>query len=506
MKISHFYYVGVLASRVLQVNALPIKPNFEDSLQAPDDTQLTDVFHTIADQLHNLDEQATSFVDISNRNLQAPPPVQEKDKTKPKPGPKPDTKPQPQPGPSQPKPPPPAPPTKPKPEVKPPPKPEQKPPPPPPPTKPKPEVKPPSKPEQKPPPPPPPTKPKPEVKPPPKPEQKPPPPPPPTKPKPEGLDEYPFYKVENIPGAAAKVYHFFTGNGWQKTVKDLKVRKMLQTMNERGRLTVAEMQDAHTSCIGPREGFSNGKATLEGYSKDSETNIITNGGFFIHKFDAELRREIDDPPVKDPKALIGFTVGETTVAKNTVPPARVHKKYYEVLHGDDRSTLSSAPGLKNPIDQSVKELQYFAVDGSGKKIPNPPGHEDKFLRSTASHLPGTGLTTVNEPNERLATVVMPKGIKLVFAYTSERDDGVRINQLRDLINTFLQQYLGSNIGQAQQALNLDGGASIFIGLAGKGQARLLAQGGVDGALPPPNLGGVKTRDGTTMVKYRLKKS
>ena len=102
----------------------------------------------------------------------------------------------------------------------------------------------------------------------------------------------------------------------------------------------------------------------------------------------------------------------------------------------------------------------------------------RFIRSVFAHIPG-GMATVNQPNERAVLVFVGSGVKVVCSYTSRRDFGMTINEMRDVIDAFLQNFSFTGISGVQQALNLDGGASIFIGWVKNGKLRVLASGGLD---------------------------
>ena len=117
------------------------------------------------------------------------------------------------------------------------------------------------------------------------------------------------------------------------------------------------------------------------------------------------------------------------------------------------------------------------------------------------------MATVNEPNERAVLVFVGAGggVKVVCAYTSARKAGMTIGEMRDVIDAFLHNFTFTGISGVQQALNLDGGASIFIGWMKNGKLRVLASGGLEkqkaGVKDPAEL---KLRAVTTLVKHVLK--
>jgi hypothetical protein len=122
-----------------------------------------------------------------------------------------------------------------------------------------------------------------------------------------------------------------------------------------------------------------------------------------------------------------------------------------------------------------------------------------------AHIPG-GIATVNQPNERAVVVLVGGGVKVACAYTSDRKNGMTINEMRDVVSAFLQEFtFVSGIENVKQGLNLDGGASIFIGWIKNGRLRVLASGGLGANQSPgaKDLAGMKFRDVTTMVKHIL---
>lgn len=358
----------------------------------------------------------------------------------------------------------------------------------------------------------------------------------------------PYKEVEISPGSAVS-YHFYSSQDWEKNEvvkKNTKAKTVLSKMTDVGLFTAVVMHGAKTYCV----GSSTGKTDLPDFVlKDNSANnaedcIYTNGGFFITGKDKYLRAEHDGPVISDVDSLIYFSVGTTSVTKNTVSAPKAHKELYDTLVGEEGTFLECGPSLKKSVHKDDKTLQYWAKTSDGKKIANPVWKEathdatssshvvtwcdksqgwqiveqsknqngqvgsEEFVRTVFSHIPG-GVATANEQNERLVTVVMADDVKIVFAYTCRRKVGVTINDMRDLINVFLDQYLGADLSKAKTALNLDGGASIFIGLMKEGVFSVLAAGGLEGKQSEVPHGADKIkkfRDVTTMVKYPLKSS
>ncbi|EPE26289.1 hypothetical protein GLAREA_02201 [Glarea lozoyensis ATCC 20868] len=139
--------------------------------------------------------------------------------------------------------------------------------------------------------------------------------------------------------------------------------------------------------------------------------------------------------------------------------------------------------------QAIKPVRV-ATDGT-----------NEYIRSVFAHVPG-GIATANQPNERLVLVTIGDGTRVVCSYTSSRDDGLRMNEIRDVIDTFLCNFLCLGIADVEQALNLDGGGSVFVGWVKNGKLKVLASGGLDRQVPgAKDATGMWFRDVTTMVKH-----
>ncbi|EHL02794.1 hypothetical protein M7I_1133 [Glarea lozoyensis 74030] len=117
--------------------------------------------------------------------------------------------------------------------------------------------------------------------------------------------------------------------------------------------------------------------------------------------------------------------------------------------------------------QAIKPVRV-ATDGT-----------NEYIRSVFAHVPG-GIATANQPNERLVLVTIGDGTRVVCSYTSSRDDGLRMNEIRDVIDTFL----------------------VFVGWVKNGKLKVLASGGLDRQVPgAKDATGMWFRDVTTMVKH-----
>ncbi|KLU88299.1 hypothetical protein MAPG_07286 [Magnaporthiopsis poae ATCC 64411] len=246
----------------------------------------------------------------------------------------------------------------------------------------------------------------------------------------------------------ATMHQFHLAKGWEKDASvinaRISVKNVMQKMNTKGSgMFTAIILEGADTCVS-RSTAGNGLQSPLDYAKSqpkASTFLLTNGGFFVN----------DKGPKND------FSVGPTS-GKDAqyVSVPDVYRNVFGRLGGDDGSFLECGPVLKRPIDQSEDRFQYFQ---KGTKV------ETDFAK-----LPG-GTATANENNERLAMVKMGPRHRIVFAYTSLRDHGVKINDLRALMDAFLQGFLGKGIEKADLALNLDGGRSIFVGWQTNGERK-----------------------------------
>jgi len=315
--------------------------------------------------------------------------------------------------------------------------------------------------------------------------------------------------------AKATSYHFYTSREYLEDplVKGKQHFNVLEKMDPAGQFTAVVMYNAKTSIVGDADGTTTPDKYVLSKSNGAENFLVTNGGYFIHKIDPLLMDDWNGKPL-DAKTVLHQSVGQTSISKKFVAVPKVYADLYTKLEGDDKSFLWSGPDLKRPIDEKIPvdedinskawRLQYFKKDSKGKKVKNPDEKsKDKLLTTPFTHLPGGGICTSNEPNERNALVYVD-GIKIAFAYTSERQNGMTINRLRELIDQFLKTYLKKDISKCELALNLDGGGSIFFGWVNKGKLSVLAAGELGGPRAIPFAPGEhKFRDVTTMVKHVL---
>lgn len=292
--------------------------------------------------------------------------------------------------------------------------------------------------------------------------------------------------------------------------KDASAQKILARMPQSGLFTAVVMTGAHSSVVVPESGLTTPSDWIK--SNNVGPALITNGGFFIMGVDPDLVADFNNGQKGKPLPQAqykGYSVGATSGTKNTVDYPSVHEGFYQRFTADDKTYLTSGPDLKKPVDTTVPpeaqantnagKLQYYVHDDEGQRIPTAPGRDD-YVRTEFSHIPG-GVVTSNEPNERAAVVIVDSCTKIAFAYTSHRQTGVTINDLRDLISIFLENYIkGKRIEDTQMALNLDGGGSIYIAWVANGKTEVIATGNL-GQNPTQEQPDWTPRQVTTMVKY-----
>jgi len=326
--------------------------------------------------------------------------------------------------------------------------------------------------------------------------------------------EIPPFKTISL-AAEATSYHFYTGGESKQDplVIEKQANAILNKMNGDGQFTAVVMRKAKTSIVGEAEGTTTPRKYLLSQGQSSENYLITNGGFFIHKLDPFLMDDFKGKPL-DSKSILHQSVGQTSISKKFVAIPKVYSDLFMKLEGDDKSFLWSGPNLRNPLDERMPvgedvnskawRLHYFFRDRMGNKVPNPnKADEERFVTTPFMHLPGRGICTSNERNERNALVYVD-GIKIAFAYTSRRNVGMTLNHLRELIDQFLKTYLKTDITHSQMALNLDGGASTFLGWMNEGKLSVLAAGELGGPKAVPFAPeALKFREVTTMVKHVL---
>ncbi|KAK1957256.1 hypothetical protein LY78DRAFT_686356 [Colletotrichum sublineola] len=316
----------------------------------------------------------------------------------------------------------------------------------------------------------------------------------------------PIYQHYDV--GSAKAYHFRTTENWAEDKhvrRSAKIQSIMQKMHPNGLFTAVVMPKTAMSIVGERDG---GTVIPSYFFKNVEPDkdyIFIEGGFFIKparddlnvNADKDLRLDVDQPllPQAEITRMGYWPVGRSSIKPGYVNPPKLDRPWYHKLTGDDGSYFYAAPSLKgdNSFDYTKhKQLRYF-ID------------EDRKHRTIESSTPG-GLATSNQPNERAAAMELPDKTRVVFAYNSGRDDGLRIHEWQELIDTFTREYFNKGVSESTFTLNLDGGGSIYIGWVRNDECKVLALGGTQGKLPalpysPPS--GKKHRPIATMVKFEL---
>jgi hypothetical protein len=261
-----------------------------------------------------------------------------------------------------------------------------------------------------------------------------------------------IYKVRALNARRTVIHHSFNSRSdWSHyqmpQAEGPKIREVLQNMPLRGKLDVIVMRSGHTSII----GSSRGRSDPQDYEGRSGDYLLTNGGFFIQ--DA---RNVPGQPRKtlkydyngerfDQANAAYYSVGPSSTQPTRyipVPPSQRH--YYKEIQGDDGSYCWSGPTLKQRLDLTDPALMW-----------RPP---------YADRVPG-GVHTASHPNERLVYVVLPNHTKIIFVYTAADrfTTGARLSTMRNMIDAFLYKYQSrARIAEATQAVNLDGGGSIYV--------------------------------------------
>jgi hypothetical protein len=231
-------------------------------------------------------------------------------------------------------------------------------------------------------------------------------------------------------------------DGWKETHRPTtNIGRILGHMTLKGKLDVVKLTKAKMDVVGDkRKGFLPSKIPV---GKDK--HLLTNGGFF---WMSDVPEEIQ-------------SIGPTSLLNNFKPIPPQYREYYEKLE-EDGQYLWAGPSLKSEVPINRREFDY---------------EEGNYnIRGSLAH--------ASQANERLAIAIV-NGDKYIFAYTAkERRNGVNVNELRTIIDTFLIQFASSSISAASTALNLDGGGSVYVAWRKRGVEKVLARGMVHDDGPP----------------------
>ncbi|KAF1973883.1 hypothetical protein BU23DRAFT_639151 [Bimuria novae-zelandiae CBS 107.79] len=216
-------------------------------------------------------------------------------------------------------------------------------------------------------------------------------------------------------------------------------------------LDVVKIRGGRLEVVGNQNG---GIRPADG-TRRSGSYILCNGAFF----------KTDDPNNF-------FPIGRTSSTTNYLDPDSLYAPYYErIAQGNE--FLESGPSLLRPLPLANQEFKYWRNIATKDKWPH-------------AEVPGN-LAHAGSQNERLVLGKFGNSYYL-FAYTSQRvaasRPGVDLNQMRDIIHTFMRSYFPIFV-HFDQLTNLDGGGSVFMSWTERRTGRMIAQGG-KGDLTPPN--------------------
>jgi hypothetical protein len=223
--------------------------------------------------------------------------------------------------------------------------------------------------------------------------------------------------------------------------------KVLSKMHMMGKLDVIGVKSGRLQIVGdPDQAMDPRKvADLTG----DGSYLLTNGGFF------RMRKPLNER----------HSVGETSLGGKSVPIPERYKDHYAQLEDGDQF-LSAGPNLKKALNGN-DEIFDWKIEANHKTA------EGRQLAGSLVH--------ANQPNERLAIALVGND-KYIFAYTCVAARNCKLavttNQLRLIMDEFLQVYAGSSIAKASTALNLDGGGSLWVSWRENGKSREIARGEV----------------------------
>lgn len=259
------------------------------------------------------------------------------------------------------------------------------------------------------------------------------------------MEEY--YKHEAL--LAGKVYwsSFNKKRGWNTKVTDKKVKKVLKKMRDFGKFDVIGVKYAYMSIEGnPTGGTSPSEFTAHVTRRGSY--ILCNGGFFNMKTKAP--------------------VGETSLSKTYDEIPKPYVDDYVKVNGN-KGFIHSGPSLLTPASYSAPRWRYSK--GKNKQ------------RTSYSKLTGS-LAHASQPNERLVLVTMRNHDKLIFVYTARRrTNGLNTRGMTDLMHLWFKTYTNLKLSDVVQAVNLDGGGSIYVSWNHLGVEKKIAAGNIGDEFP-----------------------
>ncbi|KAF2691411.1 hypothetical protein K458DRAFT_397905 [Lentithecium fluviatile CBS 122367] len=219
-----------------------------------------------------------------------------------------------------------------------------------------------------------------------------------------------------------------------------RARPFLTAMRMNGKLDVISVTNVDLSVV----GILTGGTSPHQFAGRTGSYLLSNSGFFVMGGQNAYS-----------------SVERTSSTPNSVNIPTDYNRHYEELKGRDDTFLWSGPSLKMPL--KLKDPEFWYRDAQGQQ-------------TATSRVPGS-LAHANQPNERLVIVTLPNGNKYLFVYTTTRTgDGVNVNQMRAVIETFLREFFRTTLAQTSQALNLDGGGSLYVSWNQGGREQVIATG------------------------------
>ncbi|KAJ4297667.1 hypothetical protein N0V90_005561 [Kalmusia sp. IMI 367209] len=260
------------------------------------------------------------------------------------------------------------------------------------------------------------------------------------------MEEY--YKHETLLPGKVNWSSFNKKRGWNTKVKDRKAKKILTKMRDFGKLDIIGVKYAYMSIEGnPSGGTSPSKFTAGPTRRGSY--VLCNGGFFNMKTKAP--------------------VGETSLSQTYDPIPPEYADDYVKVNGN-QGFIHSGPSLLSPaISYSDPKWRYSK--GKNKQ------------RTRHSKLTGS-LAHASQPNERLVLVTMKNHDRLIFVYTArKRSSGLNTRGMRDLMLLWVSTYTQYKVSDVVQAVNLDGGGSIYVSWNHLGVEKKIAAGNIADEFP-----------------------
>ncbi|GLT16515.1 hypothetical protein GCM10007938_02910 [Vibrio zhanjiangensis] len=182
--------------------------------------------------------------------------------------------------------------------------------------------------------------------------------------------------------------------------------------------------------------------------KPTRDTAYINGGFFVH------RSGLKDSDGN--AAPIGYTIGTTKGKNNTIPVAQPWKEDFGELRNRKGDTiLTSGPVLRRESQFTGERFTYFLPSGQPSQLNEYAG----------------ALTHAGNSNERAAVTVAKEDIRLQTLTNDEglREKGATMREWCQITNSLAKE--------GDQVLNLDGAASIQMGVSSGEDRKVISKGG-----------------------------